>query len=99
MKPCTTIYTWTCLFTKLHGVTPHKTVIFKFTDVRTSERALKNFHQSATNRIYFIKKYIPSALLNYDWSLNPAFYQRFKSVFDINVIEACTFQVRSLLGW
>jgi hypothetical protein len=99
MKPCTMVYTWNYLFTKLHGVTPDKTIIFKFTDVRTSERKLKNFHQNANNRIHFIKKYIPSALWNYDWSLNPAFYQQFKNVFDVNVIKACRFQVRSLLGW
>jgi hypothetical protein len=103
MKPCTMVYTWTCLFTKLHGVKPRKAAIFKFTDVRTSERTnertLKNFHQNANNRIHFIKKYIPSALLKYDWSLNPAFYQRFKNVFNINVIKACIFQVCSLLGW
>ena len=81
MKPCTMVYTWTYLFTKLHGVTPKKTVIFRFTDVSISKRKLKNFQQNANNRIHFIKKYIPSALLNYDWSLNPAVYQRVKFFF------------------
>ena len=95
MKPCTMVYTGAYLFTKQHGVTIYKTVIFKFTDVRTSEQTLKIFHQNANNRIHFIKKYIPSALLNYDWSLNPTFYQRFEKVFDISVIAACIFHVRS----
>lgn len=72
MKPCPMVYTWTYLFTKLHGVTANKTVIFKFTDFRTSECKLKSFTRTPITEYILSKKNIPSALLNYDWSLKPA---------------------------